>query len=49
MRIRYFPCTLSRREQENIEIVLMEELDVQEWFTVAYSSILRDELIIILQ
>ena len=49
MRIKYYPSRLSYREQAILEMVLIEELDVQSWFTVACSNVLQEEFVIVIQ
>ena len=38
MRIQYRFAKLSRDQRELLEMVLLEEMDMQRWFTVAYST-----------
>ena len=38
MKIQYRFAKLSRDERELLEMVLLEEMDMQRWFTVAYST-----------
>jgi hypothetical protein len=49
MRIKYYPERLAKSEQHVLDGVLAEALEVQSWFAVAHSWILRDEVRIILQ
>ena len=49
MKMNYYFAQLSRHEREFLEMVLLEEIDNQRWFSVAYSSIFGEELILTLQ
>jgi hypothetical protein len=44
MKIQYRFAKLSRDERELLEMVLIEEMDMQRWFTVAYSTAFGREL-----
>jgi hypothetical protein len=44
MKIQYRFAKLSRDERELMEMVLIEEMDMQRWFTVAYSTAFGREL-----
>jgi hypothetical protein len=44
MKIQYRFAKLSRDERELLEMVLLEEMDMQRWFTVAYSTTFCREL-----
>ncbi|HTY60290.1 MAG TPA: hypothetical protein VMF59_15815 [Bacteroidota bacterium] len=44
MKIQYRFAKLSRDERELLEMVLLEEMDMQRWFTVAYSTSIGREL-----
>jgi hypothetical protein len=44
MKIQYRFAKLSRDERELLEMVLLEEMDMQRWFTVAYSTAFGREL-----
>ncbi len=44
MKIQYRFAKLSRDERELLEMVLLEEMDMQRWFTVAYSTTFSREL-----
>jgi len=46
MKIQYRFARLSKDERELLEMVLLEEMDLQRWFTVACSSILNIEFIL---
>jgi len=46
MKIQYRFARLSKDERELLEMVLLEEMDLQRWFTVACSSILNCEFIL---
>ena len=49
MKIRYRFARLSKDERELLEMVLLEELDMQRWFTVACIPVFGRELILPLQ
>jgi hypothetical protein len=49
MRIKFFPTTLSRQDRALLNIVLDVELDVQSWYMLTCSRLLREELIIGIQ
>jgi hypothetical protein len=38
MKIQYRFAKLSRDQRELLEMVLLEEMDMQRWFTVAFST-----------
>lgn len=40
---------LSREERESLEAILLEEIDIQTWFAVAYSRVFHGEIFITLQ
>lgn len=46
MRIRYYFGRLSRQEQEALEAILLEEMDMQSWYTVTISTILGGEIVL---
>lgn len=49
MKIRYIFPRLSKEEKDFWEAVLLEEIDMQRWFSVASSRFLGGEIILILQ
>jgi hypothetical protein len=49
MKINYSFPRLSQGEREYLEMVLLEEMDMQNWFAVSYSRVLGGELFLILQ
>jgi hypothetical protein len=49
MRMKYRFVQLSKNEQELLEMILMDEIDVQAWYTVTYSGIFGEELLIAIQ
>jgi hypothetical protein len=49
MRVNYIFPVLSRAERERLESVLLEELQIQGWYSVVYSSIFGGELILAIQ
>ena len=44
MKIQYRFAKLSRDERELLEMVLLEEMDMQRWFTITYSAAFGKEL-----
>lgn len=46
MKRRYRFPQLSKDEQEYLEAVLLEEMDVQRWFAVAYCGLLNGEIVV---
>jgi len=49
MYTNYYFAALSRRERELLEMILLEEMDNQAWFTVACCPILGGEIFLTLQ
>jgi hypothetical protein len=49
MRIQYRFARLSKDERELHEMVLLEEIDMQSWFSVSYSCIFGREVFLHLQ
>jgi hypothetical protein len=49
MKKRYTFNRLSRSEREVLEAILMEELDIQRWYTVAFCSVLGGETFVSVQ
>jgi hypothetical protein len=49
MRMRYHFHDLSRAERERLEYVLLEEMDIQMWYTITVSKTLGGELLLTLQ
>ena len=49
MKIHYRFTQLSRDEAEYLEIVLMNELEDQSWYSIYFSRIFDEELILTLQ
>lgn len=49
MKIRYTFKRLSREEKDLFAAVLLEEMDVQAWFSVAYCRVAGGEIFLILQ
>jgi hypothetical protein len=45
---RRFPY-LSQKEREFHEVVLMEEINLQSWYTIVYSAIFNEEIILTTQ
>lgn len=49
MKRRYYFGRLSKDEREYLETILLEEMDIQSWFSVTYSRLLGAEIILTLQ
>jgi hypothetical protein len=49
MRMHYRFTPLSKDERELLETILLEEMDVQSWFVVTYSSIFAEEIFVTTQ
>jgi uncharacterized membrane-anchored protein YitT (DUF2179 family) len=49
MKKQYRFVELSKGEREYHEMILMEEMDVQAWYAISYSSIFADEIFITVQ
>jgi hypothetical protein len=49
MKKQYRFAELSEEEKEYHEMLLLEEVDVQAWFAIAYSSIFSEELFVTVQ
>lgn len=49
MKKPYRFTQLSKGEREFLEMILMEEIDVQAWYAITYSSILDDEIFMCVQ
>jgi hypothetical protein len=49
VKIRYTFKRLSREEKDLFEAVLLEEMDVQAWFSVAMCRLTGGEIFIVLQ
>ncbi len=49
MDSNYYFARLSRSEREFLEALLLEEMDIQTWFAVTYSSLFSGEIILTLQ
>jgi len=47
MKITYAFSALSPEEREFLEQVLLDEMNRQEWFAVAYSDLLHEELFLV--
>ncbi len=47
--MRYQFAELSKQDKEFHEMVLLEEVDMQSWYAVAYSTILGQETFLALQ
>ena len=49
MKMHYRFVELSKGEREFHEMILMEEIDVQSWYAIAYSSIFEEEVFLTVQ
>jgi len=49
MKKHYRLAQLSKHEQEYLQMVLLNEMEVQAWFVVRCSAIMREELILVIQ
>ncbi len=49
MNTNYYFARLSRSEREFLEALMMEELEIQTWFAVTYSSFISGEIVLTLQ
>lgn len=49
MRRKYRFSDLSKDEREYLEMILLEEIDVQRWYTITYCAIFGEELILGIQ
>lgn len=49
MKMNYFFAQLSRQEREFLEMVLLEEMDNQRWYSVAFVSVFGEEIFLTLQ
>jgi len=49
MKKQYRFFDLSQEEKEYHEMILLEEIDVQAWFAIAYSSIFSEEMFVTVQ
>lgn len=49
MRIQYRFARLSKDQRELLEMVLMEEMDVQRWYSVTFVAALGREAFLTLQ
>ena len=49
MKTRYQLRTLSQRDQEFHQAVLMDELEMQTWFTISFSALMDTEVFLSLQ
>jgi hypothetical protein len=49
MKKKYRFAQLSKDEKEYLEMVLMEEIEIQSWYSVSFVSMFGEELIINIQ
>ena len=48
-KMKYQFAELSRTEREYLEMVLLEEMDMQTWFSVVYTDLIDGEVLVTLQ
>lgn len=46
MKKRYVFGKLSKSERESIEQILLEEMEIQTWYAVVFSSVMGGEILI---
>ena len=49
MYLNYYFANLSSAERELLEMILLEEMEIQAWFSVTFSSMLGEEIFLTLQ
>jgi hypothetical protein len=49
MKMHYRFNDLSKAEREYHEMILLEEIDVQSWYAISFSSIFGEEIFITVQ
>ena len=49
MKMQYRFAELSKDERELHEMILMEEIDVQAWYAITFSSIFAEEVFLTVQ
>jgi hypothetical protein len=49
MKMQYRFAELSKGERELHEMILMEEIDVQAWYAITFSSIFGEEVFLTVQ
>jgi len=49
MNMNYHFGELSREEKEYHEMILLEEIDLQSWYGIAYSNIFGEEVFLTIQ
>jgi len=49
MRIRYYFERLTKEQRAALEAVLLEEMEIQGWFTVSVSTIMGGEIFVPVQ
>jgi len=49
MKMHYRFSPLSKDEREYLEMILLEEMDVQSWFAVSYSTLFGEEVFLSIQ
>ena len=49
MKLNYHFGLMSKREDEYYKRILLEEIDMQSWYAIAYSEILAQEVFLAIQ
>jgi len=49
MKMEYRFNPLSKDERELLEMILLEEMDVQAWFAITFSSTFNEEVFLTIQ
>jgi hypothetical protein len=49
MKKKYQFADLSKDEKEYLEMILLEEIDIQSWYAITYSTIFGEEQILTVQ
>jgi hypothetical protein len=49
MGIRCYFGRMTRNQREALEMILHEEIDVQLWYAITYSRLMREEIFIAVQ
>lgn len=49
MKMQYRFVELSKGEREFHEMILMEEIEVQSWYAITYSSLFGEEIFLTVQ
>ena len=49
MKITYQFGRISKAQREYYEMILLEEIDMQSWYAIAYSDLLAQEIFLTIQ